>query len=170
MQKKDVCCTTSVMSHEGKVATSRAYREVFDINNLPNVYSGFTYFRYTQLSIDFFLLMRDIFQNWSIFRDEMLKSCRHARPNTDEVYAIAVKILGEENFFLPINIPTFVHMKGSMIRLGMSADWTKHYYSQMDGLTITAGFNRQMYPFHYVQKHFATEELISHYERILGST
>ena len=168
MQQKDICCASHIRDHEGNVSESDYFRKLHKINNLPNLYSGFTYFRYTKLSMDFFNYVRHVFQNWPVFRDTLLKECRHEKPNTDEAYTIAAMLIGEEECYNPAsNIPSFVHMKGP-INGWPDTDWTKHAYAQVDDdANLTVGFNRQMYPFHYVNKDFATGELIERYRRIL---
>jgi len=118
----------------------------------------------------FFSGVRAVFQDWSLFRDKLLKDCRHEKANTDEAYAIAALLVGEEECYLPGNIPTFAHMKGPIQGWG-HVNWQDHLYSQIDdNANLTIGFNRQQYPFHYVNKEFATEELIERYERILESS
>ena len=168
MQEKDVCCTAQIRNYEGEVSTASNYRKLFIDNNLPNVYSGFTYFRFTKFSMEFFNIVRYVFENWELFRDQILKGCRQDYPTTDEAYAIAALMMGAENCYLPFDIPSFVHMKGAIQGWSHLTKWTEHLYAQVDGNTLTVGFNRQTYPFHYVEKGFATEEIIEKYERYLG--
>lgn len=170
MQQKEICCASNVRDYEGNISTSDYFRKLHKINNLPNLYSGFTYFRYSEFSMKFYNIVKDVFENWPIFRDKILKDCRHDKANTDEAYAIAAMLLGEEECYNPaIDIPTFCHMKGPIQGWG-DHDWTKYVYTQVDDdANLTVGFNRQMYPFHYVNKNFATEELIEQYKRILES-
>jgi len=170
MQQKDICCAHNVRDIEGNISTCDKFRQLHKINNLPNLYSGFTYFRYTALSRDFFEYVACVFNNWPYFRDALLKNCRHDKANTDEAYAIAAMLLGEENCYnAASSIPSFVHMKGP-IHGWPDVDWTQYAYAQLDdSANLTVGFNRQMYPFHYVNKEFATGELIEQYRRILAS-
>lgn len=171
MQKKEVCCTTKIRDYEGNIADDSYYRQLHKKNNLPSLYSGFTYFRFSKTSMDFFAMVKFVFQNWAFFRDEVLIDCRHDKANTDEAYAIASVLIGEENCYNPaIDIPTFTHMKGPIQGWGANIDWTKYLYAQLDSdADLTVGFNRQIYPFHYVTKEFATGDLIERYRRILGS-
>lgn len=171
MQQKEVCCTSKVRDYEGNISTVDTFRKLHKINNLPNLYSGFTYFRYSEFSRNFFIQVQNVFQNWPLFRDKLLKNCRHDKANTDEAYAIAAMLVGEEGCYNPaIDIPTFCHMKGPM-QGWPNVDWTQHVYAQLDDrANLTIGFNRQMYPFHYVNKEFATGDLIEKYRRILESS
>lgn len=169
-QLKDVCCTSTVRDYEGCISTVDTFRKLHKLNNLPNLYSGFTYFRYTKFSRDFFIAVKDVFENWPMFRDTLLKECLHDKANTDEAYAIAAMLVGEEECYNPaLDIPTFAHMKGP-INGWPDVDWTQYVYSQVDdNANLTVGFNRQAYPFHYVRKDFVTQErgLIEQYKRIL---
>ena len=171
LQTKEVVLTTHIRDYEGHISRSRAYREMFDENNLPDVYNGFMYFRFGQDSMKFFDTARTVFQFWPVFRDELLKNCRDETPSTDLLYAVTAQLVGPETCTLPnsnINgFPTFTHMKGAINRLGVNSDWTKHYYAQLDdNAHLTVGFTRQMYPFHYYQKHFITDDIKQRYERI----
>ena len=166
MQQKDVCCTSKIRDYEGNISTDMSYRKLHEINNLPNLYSGFTYFRYTRFSMDFFNYVRLVFQNWPLFRDELLKDCKHEKANTDEAYAIAAMLIGEEDCYNPANdVPTFTHMKGR-VHNWPEVPWKDHVYAQLDDdANLTVGFNRQMFPFHYVNKSFAGD-VIEQYRRI----
>ena len=170
MQQKDICCTSKIRDYEGNISTNKTFRKLHMINNLPDLYSGFTYFRYTKLSMEFFKQVKAVFQHWPLYRDKILKECKHDKACTDEAYAIAAMMVGEENCYNPaLNIPTFAHMKGPIQGWGHT-EWTDHLYAQVDdNANLTVGFNRQMYPFHYVDKTFASEELIERYRRILES-
>jgi len=167
LQQKEVVLTTKIRNYEGTVSKCRSYRQLFDENNLPDVYSGLMYFRYGPTSLEFFQTARHIFEHWDLFKTQILKSCRDDYPTTDVVYAIAARIVGIENVTNPaLSYPSFVHMKGAINDWDIDADWTKKLYAEMDGTNLTVGFTRQMYPFHYHKKEFA-KEVIPHYETIL---
>lgn len=165
-QLKDVLFATQVVNYMNGISESRMYRKLFDDNLLPNLYSAFFYFRYSQLSADFFDLARKIYADWIYYRDTLLVNCRDEYPTTDVVFAIAAKILGEEQFYIPnIEIPKIAHMKGAIQGWGLDDDWTSKLYSQIDdNHNHTIGFVRQIYPVHYYQKHYCTEEVIKKYE------
>jgi len=167
-QLKDVNVCTTVRTFEGDIVRNDYYRKLHTGNNLPSVYSGFTYFRYTQLSKDFYNYVRLVFRHWAWFRDSLLKDCRHEKPNTDEVYAIACLLLGEEECYTNGDVPSFVHKKGQLNMVG-NGDWMDKMYSQVDDeANLTVGFNRQAHPFHYVNKEFCSGELIERFEGILA--
>lgn len=166
LQQREVVLTSSVHDYEGLIATSRAYRKLFDINELPDVYNGLMYFRFGRTSLEFFIYTKYIYRNWDKFKNEILIGCVDEEPTTDVVFAIAAQMIGVENCTNPaLPYPTFAHMKGAMQGWGIGEDWTNRLYSQIDDdLTITAGFTRQVYPFHYYQKNFITDKVIAQYE------
>jgi hypothetical protein len=167
LSQKEVTLTSSVRDYEGEVATSRAYRRLFDDNALPDVYNGLMYFRYGRISRDFFIYARYVFEHWDEFKSRVLKNCRDEEPTTDVVYAIAAEMLGVENCINPaLSYPTFTHMKGAIQGWGTSDDWTKKLYTQIDDdLNLTVGFNRQLFPFHYQKKDFMSNDIVAKYER-----
>ncbi len=172
IQQKDVCMTSHVLDYEGNVATCRAYRKLFDDNNLPDVYSGLMYFRYSKTGAIFFNYVKEIYKNWELFKTSILTNCRDEAPTTDVVFAIATILTGVEECTHPgLSFPTFSHMKGGMQGWAASADWTEKLYSQFnDKMELTVGFTRQQNPFHYYKKTFVTEDLISRYEDAYART
>ena len=48
MQKHEVLMSSKIYDYEGNVSDCRAYRQLFDDNDLPDVYTGLMYFRYSQ--------------------------------------------------------------------------------------------------------------------------
>lgn len=170
MQQQEVCITTQIRSYRNVVSTDRTYRKVFDANHLINAYSGFTYFRYSRLSTQFFELVEIITKDWANYRDKLLKDCRIETPTTDEVYALAAKVIGEERCYNPIlSYPSFIHMKPAIQGWDNSVDWTKAVtFTLLDNLGIVIGGYAQQYPFHYVNKDFITDEMIKRYETKLN--
>lgn len=166
LQQREVVLTASVRDYEGNVATSRAYRRLFDSNELPDVYNGLMYFRFGKVSREFFIYAKYIYRNWDKFKNELLKDCLNEHPTTDVVFAIAASMIGVEKCTNPaLSYPTFAHMKGAMQGWGIGTDWTDKLYAQIDDeLHITAGFTRQLYPFHYYQKSFITNKVVTQYE------
>lgn len=171
MRHREVCLTTKIRDYEGNISHNRAYRRTFDDSGLPDVYNGIMYFRFGQVSMQFFELAEYIYQHWPVFRDQVLTNCREDLPSTDVVFAIAAQILGPELCTIPeLDYPSFVHMKGAINRLSLSTDWRTAYHHELDGTDIFIGFTRQQWPVHYYQKDFLNErnraELIRSMEQL----
>ena len=121
---------------------------------LPDVYTALYYFRYTQESQKFFTLVRQIYEQWTWFRDQYLVNCRYENPVTDEVFAIAAKLFGEQRCTLPIAVPAFVHMKNSLLDLPNDAPWWEYLYRELNDEGVKIGHHKQRLPLHYHYKDF----------------
>ena len=171
MRLQEVCFTTKIRNYEGKISNARAYRKLFDENNLPDIYTGMYYFRFGRTSMELFQLAEVIYANWTVFRDELLKNCREDLPSTDVVFAIAARLLGEELCTNPaLDYPGFVHMKGAVNGLAAGANWLDVYPHELYNNNLMINFTRQTWPVHYYQKEFINDrnraELIDSYSWI----
>jgi hypothetical protein len=134
MQHRDVCVSTGARDFYGDVSDCRAYRRMFDENQLPDVYNAITYWRASELARDFFTLVRDIFANWTHYR-RLLKFADD-EATTDVAYAVATKILGEEQCTMPwTSYPKITHMKRGVIPT-KTTDWTRELIWESNPLRI----------------------------------
>jgi hypothetical protein len=109
-ENRDVVISQGCRTFYDQAATSRRYRQIFDVNNLPDVYNAITYWRLSKTAQDFFALVRSIFEHWSEYKT-LLKFPEDV-PSTDVVYAMAAQIMGPEQVTLPPGCgPQIVHMK-----------------------------------------------------------
>jgi hypothetical protein len=131
---RDVVVSTGCRNWRGEVSTARNYREIFDNNNLPDVYNAITYWRLSETAKEFFDLVRDIFSNWAEFKT--LLKFGPDEPDTDLVYAIAAQIIGSEKVIIPFaSYPQIVHMKRHHTGT-QTADWTKELVWENNPLRI----------------------------------
>ena len=166
MANQDVLFCDTIHTYRNDIATSRFYREVFDKNNLPDVYSNMTFFRKTDGAYRFFDMVRDIFMDWERFFFEHLREVPQKQATTDVVYALAAKIL-DEDYTLPYNPLTFVHMK-TMVQdfktIHTDCDWRWTVpYNITPNLDFIISNYKQTYPVHYHVKEFA-DDVIKLYE------
>jgi hypothetical protein len=150
--QKDVVLTDRVYTYWHEVITNRSFRKVFDENNLPDIYSGIYYFRYSKESREFFNIVNHVFNNWNYFRDTQLKNCRYQDPVTDEVFAIAARIYGIERCTIDNTIPSFVHMKNTLQDIPSNDRWYNYVYYEASQQAI--GHFKQTLPIHYWDKNF----------------
>ena len=114
LRNRDVVVSTGCRDWKDQRARARHYRQVFDANNLPDVYNAITYWRLSKTAQDFFQTVRNIFENWPHYR-AMLKFPED-EPSTDVVYAMAATIMGPETCTMPFaSYPTIIHMKRHII-------------------------------------------------------
>jgi hypothetical protein len=159
--------TQTVYTYDGHAIDNRKYRQQFDDNLMPNIYSGWTYFTYDMLCKEIYDTMRVIMDDWDYYRDNYLVNCRYDEPRTDEVYALALKILDIKPRDTGFG---FVHMKPQLQHCPSKQPWHEqlNWDIQPDFIPII-GHYKQTRPLHYVEKTFATDELIDRYKHAYDS-
>lgn len=164
---KDVVLSTGCKTYRGEAATSRAYRKFFDDNELPDVYNGLMYFRFSQTASEFFLTAKRILRNWDYLKENVLINCREDTPSTDVLYALTAKTIGVERCTMPsMDFINFVHLKPGINGWGNTdCSWQDIVLQERDGHMIRVHNLNQYYPVHYYDKTYATKELINEYER-----
>jgi hypothetical protein len=164
LRLRDVCLSTGAKTYQGKTSTARQYREVFDSNNLPDVYNGLMYFRYSQLATEFFQTAHQVFTNWATIKD-ILKNCREDTPSTDVLYAVTALLVGPELTAMPtMDFINFVHMKSGIQGWSDAHTWLETVVTERDGDMIRINNLNQLDPVHYYDKNYATPELVKYYE------
>jgi hypothetical protein len=154
--------TQSVYTYDGHVIDNRKYRQQFDENLMPNIYSAWTYFRYDTACKEFYDTMRFIIDDWDYYRDNYLINCRYDEPRTDEVYALALKILDIKPRDTGFG---FVHMKSELQHCPSKQPWQEQLnWDIQPDFIPTIGHYKQTRPLHYVEKTFATDELLDRYK------
>ena len=133
-EHRDLVISQGCRTIYNEPSTTRFYRKIFDINELPDVYNAITYWRLSSTAKEFFELVRSIFENWSEYK-KLLKFPEDV-PSTDVVYAMAAKTLGPELVTLPPGYgPNIVHMKRLHQPL-QGEDWTKELVWETDPVRI----------------------------------
>lgn len=166
LRGNEILLTTKIVNFRNEEVKTSPYRRQFLENNLMNVYNGFSYFRYSRKTFQFFDACKFITRKWDAISKEILKG-RFEQLTTDVMYALAAKVVGENNCTNHLlEYPKFVHMKGGIYGEASNDDWTKRLYDELDDNgVLRVGFTRQIYPFHYYQKHWITDKLEEKYER-----
>lgn len=173
-QDRSTIWTNTILDWKGGIVTDDYYRKVFTKNRLPNIYTGFGYFKKTKESYDFFNLAKHIFWNWqSFFESAFHVDYRPTFPSTDVIYALAEKLLDiDQTSYIQKEYPTFTHMKSHIQGWNdpnISEDWRVHvtpFFTSNAECKI--GNHKQVYPLHYHIKEFLTDDIIKIYERNLN--
>jgi len=162
---RDVLLSTGCRNYQQELSDIRRYRKVFDDNNLPDVYNGLMYFRFTKTARDFFDQAKQIYRDWNTIADQ-LKNCRESVPSTDVVFALAARIVGEELCTLPsADFINFVHMKPAINGFNENLNFNEVFVTEFDHDMIRINNINQLHPLHYYNKNFITNEVIEYYER-----
>lgn len=162
---RDIVLSTGTKTYKQTNADSRAYRQLFDINQLPDVYNGLMYFNYTLTASNFFKTAKTIFLNWEEIQTN-LKRCVNVPASTDLVYALAAKLVGIEKCTLPLDWVNFVHMKPA-INNWPEGKWFDSVITELDIPMLRIGNLNQYQPVHYYEKTWITNEIIKGYENEL---
>lgn len=169
----DIVFANTVLNWRGSPIVSDYYRKTFTINNLPNIYTGFNYFRKTQYSFNVFKMAKIIFWNWEKFFEKYLHyDERPTFPSTDVIFALVMKFLDEDQYSYKVkSYPTFTHMKSRLQGWKtdpISEDWKDHlsvFFTPLGECNL--GNHKQVYPLHYHLKDFLTNEMIDYYEKLV---
>jgi len=161
---KNIVMSYGCKDYLGQKSAARQYRRVFDDNQLPDVYTGLMYFRYSREAYDFFNIVRECWQNWDDITP-YLKNYRDSQPTTDLVYAVAAALVGAEVCTLPTcDFINFAHMKNAINGWPESTPWTSLVFSEVDAPMIRVNGINQYYPFHYQDKNWLSDEIIENLE------
>lgn len=163
---KDVLLSYNCKNYRQNVVVDTVYRDFFLKNNLPNIYNGFMYFRYSRSAAEFFTLAEKILFNWEKISENFIFNYE-TTPSTDVLYSVTSLIYGLENCTIPtLDYFNFVHMKNGINGWGRNeTGWKDDIHFEIDEKMIRVNHMNQYHPFHYYDKTFCTSELITHYEQ-----
>ena len=160
---KDVCLSTGGRDYKQNISTSRKYRELLDANQLPDVYTGLMYFRFSQLAAMFFKTANQLQENWSTISNT-LKQCTETVPSTDVLFALTARVVGEETCTMPsMDYINFVHMKPAINGFAELFDFQDTFVTEFDQGMIRINNVNQYHPIHYYCKTFVTKEMVDYY-------
>jgi hypothetical protein len=168
-QTFDIFLPSRSYTYRNELVTNDYYRKTFTKNNLPNLYSFFTFFKSTN-SIDFFNLSRIITKNPKEFSNLFLHNCKPQILGTDEIFSLSSKILGIDDIITAdIDHPKIVHLKSEIQNWPWTANRTTDYvgFYLTNGGGLKIGNFQQKNIVHYVEKELITEEIISILEAVL---
>jgi len=153
LRLREICFSTHCKNYQGKVIRQSPYRELFAVNALPDIYNGMFYFRYSQTAASFFELARDIYLNWAVIKDQLIRC--DSSPTTDVVFALAAKLIGIEKTTIPtLDFFNFVHMKPKLQGWSEGQPWTDYVNIEYDNNIIRINNVNQYSPVHYYEKKF----------------
>jgi hypothetical protein len=153
----DLLLTNKVMTYRNTLIKNSPYRKTFRANQLPDVYSAFTYFKKSAIAEEFFKLVKNIVTHWDQWTIQFAPAHRQKFPSIDLAMSIAVKVLDIESITTTtLDFPTFTHMKTKCQGWKtIENDWasTVGVYKHKNG-NIEIGSYQQTGILHYVNKDF----------------
>jgi hypothetical protein len=167
----DLYIPNRVYNYRNELVTSDYYRESFTKNQLPNLYSLYTFFKKDSLkNKEFFDLSRLMTKNQTYFTNNFLTNKKPRILGTDEAFSLSAKLLGiSEEISYDLEFPKIVHMKPMIQGWPWPADdWTNHlgFYLDRGGNLKISNYKHDSIV-HYVKKDIITDEVISMLEEIL---
>jgi hypothetical protein len=159
-----------VFTYRGDTVSDRTYRKAFDKNNLPDLYSMWTFFsKDSQMAREFFDLARSIIKNPIEFSNIFLNHHKPKVLGTDEAFALSADILDiSDDIAYELEFPRVVHMKPMLQNWPWPADtWSDHvgFYLNKKG-QLKIGNYQQYDIVHYVEKDKINKEMINNLEEI----
>lgn len=152
LRLQEVCFSYHCRDYQGNTVKQTPYRTLFKQNDLPDIYTGMYYFRYSRTATRLFKLVKQLYANWDSVK-ETLAHCDDT-PTTDVVFALAVKILGEESYIIPtLDFFNFAHMKSGVQGWSDQQPWTDYVNVEHSDILRINNIN-QYQPVHYHDKNF----------------
>lgn len=168
IENTELYIANKAYTYRGEVITNDAYRKAFTKNDLPNLYSMWTFFK-KNAAKEFFQLAREIFINPQEFKNLYLNNHIPKVIGTDEAFALSAKLLDiNSELAYPLEFPRLVHLKPLVQNWPWDAERVTDqvgFYLKSNG-ELKIGNYRQSDIVHYVEKDIITDELISMLEEI----
>jgi hypothetical protein len=160
---------SNVLTYRNELVTSDYYRKIYKENNLPNLYSAYTFFKKESYMVrNFFDLVQAITNQKEEFKNMFLEKEKPAELGTDEIFSLAAQILDiQDQMSYPLEFPKFVHMKPMVQNLKKPIfKWSRDigfYANNIDDYKI--GSFHQYDILHYVEKDLNFSNLFDGYDQ-----
>lgn len=174
LENYDLFYTSHVYSYRGEVINNTYYRKAFKKYNLPNLYSGFHYFKKSDLAHEFNTWLEMITNNWQQFYKQHAGGKIYQKTCSMDLSAsIAAKILDCEKSITTqrASYPSFTHMKSRLQNwnYNLGDKWQDRVGAYLDqDLNLMIGNYMQSGIFHYTEKDFLNNRIENTYCKYLG--
>jgi len=170
IENSELFIPSTAYTYRNHPVVDDSYRKTFTHNQLPNLYSFYTFFKKNStMCEEFFTLGRYIIKHSNEFKNVYLKNRKPEVVGTDEAFSISAKILGIDNLVTyELEFPRVTHMKPMIQDWPWPASkWSDHvgFYINVKG-KIKIGNYQQTNIVHYVEKDLITDEIINIFEEI----
>lgn len=161
----DLFFVSNVLTYRYETVSNDFYRKTFTSNNLPNLYSGFHYFKKSEFAYEFYTWLEIVMKNWEDFYTQHLDSNIPDHLSVDVACAIVAKILDctEKITTNAECAPTFVHMKTKVQNWNrFNNNWKDYVGIYFDNdCRLKIGNYQQTKLFHYTDKLFVNDNIVS---------
>ncbi len=168
LQQHEMIFTSHVKDYRGNVATSNFYRRHFDKQNLPKLYNGFYYFRYSETAHSFFKKAKEVSARYKHYANHFFAGTWYPEtPTTDEIFGMTAYLLDldQKVYNSSYTLPYFTHMKVKLqdwkqIEAPDTEDWMRYLPCKLSKHGLNIGGFIQHGPFHYQNKLFLKDQMI----------
>jgi hypothetical protein len=170
VENSELYVANKAYTYRGELITSDEYRRTFTKNDLPDLYSMYTFFKKdSELAKEFFTLGRYILKNPKEFSNLFLSVSKPKVVGTDEAFALSAKLLDiTDEIAYELEFPRVVHMKPMIQNWPWPADSVSDhvgFYLNKKG-QLKIGNYQQADIVHYVEKDKINTEMINILEEI----
>lgn len=170
VENSELYVANKAYTYRGEPVTSDEYRRTFTKNNLPDLYSMYTFFKKdSEMAKEFFTLGRYILKNPKEFSNLFLSVSKPKVVGTDEAFALSAKLLDiTDEIAYKLEFPRLVHMKPMVQNWPWPADSVSDhvgFYLNKKG-QLKIGNYQQSDIVHYVEKDKINTEMINILEEI----
>lgn len=164
VENSELYVANRAYNYRGQIAEDDFYRAAFRKNNLPNLYSYYTFLKKdSEIAKEFFTLGRYIIKNPKEFSNLYLTEYKPKVLGTDEAFGLSAKLLGiEDQISYDLEFPKVLHMKPMIQNWPWTAElWSNHvgfYVNRQSAVKI--GNYQQTDIIHYVEKDKITDEVV----------
>lgn len=164
LEPKDLFISSSPQTYKKKRFGLGFYRQIFEQNQLPDVYSAYTYFNKSQTAKEFFDVVKDMTDNSSEYITKLLPNSNLTSLPTDEAFALALIVLDLVDSAVnpDWDFPRITHMK-PMVQgwKGFVDDWhNKVRFTLGSNANVNIGVWPQTDILHYVNKNLITDTVL----------
>lgn len=164
-RNKDIVFCSKVLNYKLETILQDTYhRKTFIANHLTNPYSALHYFKKSDLALEFYKVLEFVCKNWEECYDIYAPLERQDWLSIDLAVAITIEILGLQDTVIDACSPLeFVHMKSPIQGWrSIPASWRNYVTSHLNSnKEFFVGNIKQPMLFHYVEKDFISNELLS---------
>jgi hypothetical protein len=167
LQQHELFFTSYVKDYRGNIATSDFYRKHFEKKDLPKLYNGIYYYRYSELAHKFFKKAKEVSARYKFYADYFFAGTWYPEhPTTDEIFGITAYLLDLDDvvYNKTYSLPYFTHMKTKIQDWNdveaPDTNWLRCLPVNLSKKGLNVGGFVQSGPFHYQNKSFLKEKMI----------
>jgi hypothetical protein len=165
----DVHFCNQITNYKLEKIVDTVHRKTFIANNLPNIYYALHYFKKSKAAQHFYNTLEFVVNNWEACYGKFASDEYQNWVSMDVSAAIAVKLSGmEDTITTTCNPMNFTHMKSAIQGWPVIPDsWQTAVPCILNNQgNVIVGNIKQHKLFHYVEKHFINDKLLSKLEEL----